>query len=41
MVKTNMKGVHKVTRRLADRSKRTYYYAWRGGPRMENTDPIQ
>lgn len=39
MVKGNMKGVHKVTRRLADRSKRTYYYAWRGGPRMENTDP--
>lgn len=39
MVKVRMKGVHKVTRRLADRSKRTYYYAWRGGPRMENTDP--
>lgn len=38
MVKTNMKGVHKVTARLADKSKKTYYYAWRGGPRMENTD---
>jgi integrase len=39
MVKTNMKGVHKVTVRLADKSKKAYYYAWRGGPRMENTDP--
>lgn len=39
MVKGNMKGIHKVTRKLADGSKRTHYYAWRGGPAMENKDP--
>ena len=30
-----IKGVHKVRARLADGSERTYYYAWRGGPRIE------
>ena len=30
-----IKGVHKVRRRLADGSVRTYYYAWRGGPRID------
>lgn len=34
-MKADMKGVHRVRKTLADGSKRTYYYAWRGGPRME------
>ena len=31
-------GVHKVKATLSDGTKRVYYYAWRGGPRMK-TDP--
>jgi len=31
-----IKGIHKVKRKLADGSKRTHYYAWRGGPRMKS-----
>lgn len=30
-----LKGLHKVSRRLADGSKRMHFYAWRGGPRIE------
>lgn len=30
-----IKGVHKVRATLADGSVRTYFYAWRGGPRIE------
>ncbi|MER8827184.1 tyrosine-type recombinase/integrase [Mesorhizobium sp. M0938] len=30
-----LKGIHKVKRKLADGTARTYYYAWRGGPKME------
>lgn len=30
-----MKGLHKVTRRLADGSTRSHYYAWRGGPTIK------
>jgi len=30
-----LKGLHKVSRRLADGSARIHYYAWRGGPRIE------
>lgn len=33
-----MKGVHIVEKRLASGDLRTYFYAWRGGPRME-ADP--
>lgn len=29
-----MKGLHKVTRKLADGSVRAHYYAWRGGPKI-------
>lgn len=29
-----MKGVHKVTRRLASGAVAVYHYAWRGGPRL-------
>ena len=31
----NLKGVHRVRRRLADGSYRVHYYAWRGGPRLD------
>jgi len=31
-------GVHKVKKRLADGTVRVYYYAWRGGPKIE-ADP--
>lgn len=30
-----LKGIHTVRKRLADGSSATYYYAWRGGPRLE------
>lgn len=30
-----IKGLHKVTARVADGSRRTYWYAWKGGPRLE------
>ena len=33
-MKTKLVGVHKVGATLADGSPVTYYYAWRGGPRM-------
>jgi integrase len=35
MVMATLKGVHRVRKP----SGRVYYYAWRGGPRMESTDP--
>lgn len=34
-MKIALKGLHKVNRRLADGSQRAYFYAWRGGPKME------
>lgn len=30
-----IKGIHKVKMKLADGSTQTYYYAWRGGPKMK------
>ena len=38
MVRTKAAGVHKVNARLADGTRKTYYYAWRGGPRI-NAEP--
>ena len=35
MIDVPLKGIHKVRKRLADGSVRTYYYAFRGGPRLE------
>jgi hypothetical protein len=29
-----LKGLHWTLAKLADGSKRTYYYAWKGGPRL-------
>lgn len=34
MVTVQLKGVHKVSAKLADGTRATYYYAWRGGPRL-------
>lgn len=34
-MKINLVGVKTVTKRLADGTKRRYWYAWRGGPRLE------
>lgn len=31
-MRVNLKGIHKVTRRLANGEMRIHYYAWRGGP---------
>jgi hypothetical protein len=30
-----LKGLHKVRKKLADGTVAIYYYAWRGGPRLE------
>ena len=30
-----IKGLHKATARTADGGRRTYWYAWKGGPRLE------
>jgi integrase len=33
-MKIDLKGIHKVKGKLADGTYATYYYAWRGGPRL-------
>lgn len=35
MVTVRLKGVHKVRAKLASGQRATYYYAWRGGPRLK------
>lgn len=34
-MRVRLRGIHSATKKLADGSKRTYYYAWKGGPRLE------
>ena len=34
-MRVHLKGVASATKRLADGRKVTYYYAWRGGPKLE------
>lgn len=34
-VRVQLKGVHKVQRKLADGTTRVHYYAWRGGPALD------
>ena len=34
-MRVHLKGVHRVGMRLANGEIRTYYYAWRGGPRID------
>ncbi len=33
-MRIELKGIHRVTRRLADGSLRVHHYAWRGGPKF-------
>ena len=33
-MRANLKGIHKVRKKLSDGSTATYFYAWRGGPRL-------
>ncbi len=33
-MRVRLKGLNRVTKRLADGSSVTYYYAWKGGPRL-------
>jgi len=33
-MRVRLKGLNRVTKRLADGSQATYYYAWKGGPRL-------
>lgn len=40
MVRTNLKGLTKVKKKLADGSVREYFYAWRGGPLLKGDDDI-
>lgn len=40
MARLDLRGVHRVRRRLADGSTREHHYAWRGGPKFwSSTDP--
>ena len=34
-MRTSLKGLNRVRKKLADGSVATYYYAWKGGPRLE------
>lgn len=38
MVRVRLKGINSKTKTLADGSRKTYWYAWKGGPRLEG-DP--
>jgi integrase len=33
-MRIRLKGINSITKRLADRTLRTYWYAWKGGPRL-------
>jgi hypothetical protein len=33
-MRIRLKGINSITKRLADGSWRTYYYAWKGGPAL-------
>jgi hypothetical protein len=35
MVRIRLKGINHATKRLADGTVRTYWYAWRGGPLLK------
>jgi hypothetical protein len=45
-MRVRLKGLNSITKKLADGSRRTYYYAWKGGPRLEgklgspNSSPV-
>jgi hypothetical protein len=33
-MRVRLKGINRITKKLADGSERTYYYAWKGGPSL-------
>src|SRR3954462_5416693 len=33
-MRIRLKGINRVPKTLADGTRRTYYYAWKGGPRL-------
>jgi hypothetical protein len=33
-MRIRLKGINSITKRLADGTKRTYWYAWKGGPSL-------
>ncbi len=33
-MRVQLKGINRITKRLADGSTVTYFYAWKGGPRL-------
>ncbi|MBV5270804.1 MAG: integrase, partial [Afipia sp.] len=33
-MRIKLKGINRITKRLADGSSKTYYYAWKGGPAL-------
>jgi hypothetical protein len=34
-MRVNLKGINSHTARLADGTTKTYWYAWKGGPRLQ------
>lgn len=40
-MRVHLKGIHSATKRLADGTKRTYYYAWKRGPRLDGEPDSQ
>ena len=34
MVRVTLKGINSITKKLADGTTRTYWYAWKGGPSL-------
>ena len=34
-MRVHLKGINSYTAKLADGTKRTYWYAWKGGPRLQ------
>jgi integrase len=37
-MRVRLKGINRITKRLADGTRRTYYYAWRGGPPLRGEE---
>ena len=39
-MRIRLKGINRITKRLADGTTRTYWYAWEGGPQLE-ANPVR
>lgn len=37
-MRVRLKGINRITKKLATGASVTYYYAWKGGPRLEGTE---